>query len=151
MADYTELVDSLRHCALLLNGEAYLDVIKAADAIEELSRVAEAIPHVCEYCIGCEVELGGCDNAFILSPKRAKEYLSKPRWIPAKERLPEAYKPAVYCTINNDVKLGVYIPKAQAWTQTEVFAWVRGDAVTHWIPIPEPLPEPLPEPPEEET
>ena len=69
------------------------------------------------------------------------------RWISVTERLPEANKPAVYCTINNDVKLGVYIPKAQAWTQTEVFAWVRGDAVTHWIPIPEPLPEP----PKEET
>ena len=62
------------------NGTAAL-LDKAADAIEELSRAADAIPHVCECCIGCEVESGGCDNAFILSPERAKEYLNKHRWI----------------------------------------------------------------------
>lgn len=55
---------------------------RAVNTIEELSRVAEAIPHVCECCIGCEVETGGCDRAFVLSPKRAMEYLSNPRWIP---------------------------------------------------------------------
>jgi len=53
--------------------------LEAADAIEELSRVAEAIPHRCECCVGCELEKknGGCDNAFVLSPKRAMQYLSK--------------------------------------------------------------------------
>lgn len=62
---------------------------EAADAIEELNKLADAIPHVCECCIGCEVESGGCDNAFVLSPKRAREYMNKPRWIPVTERLPE--------------------------------------------------------------
>ena len=56
---------------------------QAAAAIEELSRAADAIPHVCECCIGCEVESGGgCDRAFVLSPNRAREYLSKPHWMP---------------------------------------------------------------------
>ena len=69
------------------HGEDKLAVLcrDAADAIEELSRVADAIPHVCECCIGCEVETGGCDRGFALSPKRAREYLSKLRWIPATE------------------------------------------------------------------
>lgn len=53
---------------------------RAADAIEDLSKLSNAIPHVCECCIGCEMEKknGGCDNAFILSPKRAIQYLIKP-------------------------------------------------------------------------
>ena len=51
---------------------------RAVDAIEELSKLAEVIPHKCECCVGCELEEknGGCDNSFILSPERAKEYLS---------------------------------------------------------------------------
>ena len=36
MSDYTELVKNLRSLALLLDGEAYEDVRKAAAAIEEL-------------------------------------------------------------------------------------------------------------------
>lgn len=96
---YEELVKKIRGCSYsdpngceecrnCPNAENYYEckqklALQAADAIEELSRVADAIPHVCECCIGCEVETGGCDRAFVLSPKRAREYLSKPRWIPA--------------------------------------------------------------------
>ena len=101
MDEYTELVKELRYCIDgdkecagckrygQMSCEVYL-MEEAAVAIKELSQAAEAIPHVCECCIGCELEKknGGCDNAFILSPKRAKEYLSKPRWIPVTERVP---------------------------------------------------------------
>ena len=54
---------------------------EAADAIEELSKLADAIPHICECCVGCELEKKnwGCNHAFVLSPKRAMEYLSKPK------------------------------------------------------------------------
>ena len=69
---YEELVKDLRE-----NHDKYFARdMQAADAIEELSKLADAIPHVCECCIGCEVESGGCDNAFVLSPKRAREYMS---------------------------------------------------------------------------
>ena len=86
-----ELVKLLRYCSEEQNGcgmcalssDCVLRVgllTQAADAIEELSKLADAIHHVCECCIGCEVESEGCDHAFVLSPKRAKEYLSNPRY-----------------------------------------------------------------------
>lgn len=75
---YEELVKRLRY-------EAYAPyhtvgvLLQAADAIEELSKLAEAIPHKCECCIGCETEKknGSCDTGFVLSPKRAKAYIEE--------------------------------------------------------------------------
>ena len=85
--EYEELVRLLKDKAEGFDYDGWVDTAvvmeKAADAIEELSRVADAIPHVCECCIGCEVESGGCDRGFVLSPKRAREYLNRLRWIPA--------------------------------------------------------------------
>lgn len=88
MADYTELVKSLREYGGIWRDQL---LYQAADAIEELSKLADAIPHVCECCVGCELEKknGGCVHAFVLSPKRAMQYLIKPRWIPVTERLPK--------------------------------------------------------------
>lgn len=93
MTDYDEQIKSLRRLS-----ETQVDIdwqfavqqamTEAADSIEELSKLAEAIPHVCECCIGCELEKknGGCDNAFVLSLKRAMQYLIKPRWITVEEK-----------------------------------------------------------------
>lgn len=67
---YDELVKDLRE-----NHDKYFARdMQAADAIEGLSKLADAIPHVCECCVGCELEKknGGCNHAFVLSPKRAK-------------------------------------------------------------------------------
>ena len=79
--EYDELVRLLKDKAERFDYDGWVDTAvvmeKAADAIEELSRVADAIPHVCECCIGCEVESGGCDRGFVLSPKRAREYLNR--------------------------------------------------------------------------
>ena len=94
---YEELIDDLRTLARVCeltyheHTSTHRLAVQAADAIEKMSKLADAIPHVCECCIGCELEKknGGCDNAFVLSPKRAMQYLIKPRWIPVTERLPE--------------------------------------------------------------
>lgn len=115
----------------------------AADAIEELSRVAEAIPHRCECCVGCELEKknGGCDHAFVLSPKRAMQYLSKPRWIPVTERLPEdrrdvlAYAGVMFPYITVGYYDGLW---KFSFNNEEI-----SGSVDYW--------QPLPEPPKEET
>lgn len=132
---------------------------QAADAIEELSKLAYAIPHKCECCVGCELEKknGGCDNAFIVSPQRAKEYLSKPRWIPVTERLPE--KTGTYLAwmkwdlTEADEEPSAYPIEYDA--EEEAFGWwksyydaetlgwagedfIRYEGITHWMPLPEP-------------
>lgn len=71
---------------MMAEAESHIALVERLNKqIEELSKLADAIPHVCECCIGCEVESGGCDRGFVLSPKRAREYLSKRRWIPVME------------------------------------------------------------------
>ena len=112
---------------------------EAADAIEELSKLADAIPHICECCIGCEVESGGCDNAFVLSPKRAREYMNKPRWIPATERLPDDLtRVIVFC--EDGVSYGLC--EHLIADDEEVIEWHDflhyPITPTHWMPLPEP-------------
>ena len=132
---YDELVKRLRYDAELLSQDGWAAGLftEAADAIEELSRVADAIPHVCECCVGCEVESGGCDRAFVLSPKRAREYLSKPRWIPVTERLPEPYTWVLVCAENHKVAFDAFYDGVR-WQD----AVLNGLIVTHWMPLPEP-------------
>ena len=115
---------------------------QAADAIEELGKLADAIPQVCECCIGCEVESGGRDRGFVLSPKRAKEYLNKPRWIPVTERLPP---------VDKEVLVVAYGSMMRIWNihrldpETADVCWECEDGtlddmcvVTHWMPLPKP-------------
>ena len=80
---YEELVMRLRKRAVNLkekfsrNAELLSELMQAADAIEELSKLVSAIPHRCECCVGCELEQteGECDNGFILSLTRALAYI----------------------------------------------------------------------------
>ena len=76
----------------------------------------------------------------------AIEELSKPKWIPVTERLPEEYDRYYLVCLNNwntdfclytkEKGFGMYItPK---W-------WDANDEVTHWMPLPS-----APEPPKEE-
>lgn len=72
MTDYTELIKALR------TGYCYYTLLEeAADAIEELSKLADAIPHICECCVGCETEKpgGSCPHGFIPSAKRTRKYI----------------------------------------------------------------------------
>lgn len=120
---------------------------EAADAIEELSKLADAIPQVCECCIGCEVESGGCDRGFVLSPKRAREYLSKFRWNPVAERLPSAYKEVLLRFPHNQA--------AGFYDRDGCWAVYSGDGFYTEVADNEPKPthwmKKLPEPPKEET
>lgn len=162
--DYDALIKALRHCAKqsvcngcprcgkrIKNCNAELDR-EAADAIEELVMVANAIPNECKYCVGCEVEKqnGGCDTGFILSPERAKHAIESctPRWIPVTERFPEKYHYAAVWVKDEMNQRGFYgigsLSRSGDW-------YVDGDDysensnlhVTHWMP--------LPAPPKEET
>ena len=73
----------------------------------------------------------------------AIEELSKHRWIPVNERLPELYQPVLVCVemIGKGRMYGVdYRLDNITWAKSGEFWKLQ---VTHWMP--------LPEPPEEET
>ena len=150
------LVKRLREVANFSESRGYSGmantVEEAASTIEELSKLADAIPHVCECCVGCELEKknGGCDHAFILSPKRAIQYLIKPHWIPVTERLPEDRRDVQITVFWHDAWRTMYgyydgdfwhlyAPMHTEVADVEVIAWME-----------KPAPMPLPEPPKEE-
>ena len=112
---------------------------EAADAIEELSKLADAIPHVCECCVGCELEKknGGCDNAFVLSPKRAMQYLIKPRWIPVTERLPDDYQLVLTCDGHKNIHMMAHTKKYKYPFGISP-EHPRYYMVKYWMPLPEP-------------
>lgn len=125
---------------------------EAAYVIERLSQIVDAIPHVCECCVGCEVEPGGgCDSAFVLSPKRAKEYLRKSRWTPVTEQLPEAERKSYWictdtgyqceCRWTNN-QFGIGESDEWSWSLLDIPQYQR---VVAWMPLPSPY-----EPPKEE-
>ena len=161
---HDDLVKRLRNRRICIQQSGSLDdfplLAEAADAIEELSQAVDAIPHVCECCIGCEVESGGCDNAFVLSPKRARKYLNKPRWIPVTERLPDdgGFYIVYLRPLKGNTDLGftlgdlsyateMYFDKGQMlWvgeneSYNAVLSVVNTETeyhITHWMPLPEP-------------
>ena len=123
--EFTEDFPPCVHCTI----KAFND---AADAIEGLSKLAHAIPRVCECCVGCELEKknGGCDHAFVLSPKRAMQCLSKPRWIPVTERLPEEDTLVLVWRYNG-------LPYVSRRTDSTYWLGLgRDSGITHWMPLP---------------
>ena len=126
---------------------------EAADTIEQLSKLADAIPHVCKYCVGCELEKknGGCDHVFVLSPKRAMQYLIKPRWIPVTEQLPDVDE------TKDEYENVTVLASSKGWKKSRpliyeracvrgktVYRWkyisgkiYDGLPVTHWMPLPD--------------
>ena len=144
--EYDELVRLLKDKAERFDYDGWVDTAvvmeKAADAIEELSRVADAIPHVCECCIGCEVESGGCDRGFVLSPKRAREYLNRLRWIPATKapalKVGDEGYPGYLVYANGYYDVADY---AVDWLGNGPSFRVDGEYepdITHYMPLPEP-------------
>lgn len=146
---YDELVERLRAVEKMLTtanfSEASSLISQAADAIEEPSKLADAIPHVCECCVGCELEKknGGCNHAFVLSQKRAKEYMSKPRWIPVTERLPEDGKFVLVCNDDGKMMIAKHETETYEWyykyTNYDFDIWDNEEQgpVRYWIPLPE--------------
>lgn len=74
----------------------------------------------------------------------AIEELSKPRWIPVTEGLPESVDDDVLVTDGEGCAVGYWRPYAQAWDSTD-FGWLENRSeppcgihtVTHWMPLPE--------------
>ena len=100
-------------------------IIEAADAIEELSkRLDESIPKG--------------DAEIII------EELSKPRWIPVTERLPEPnavdkYGFAKGYLVKTDRHVMMHTARYTGeWWVLWGKATVITDTVTHWMPLPEP-------------
>lgn len=169
---YDELITAIRktacqfkECGMCPKGkEPCIDryALQAADAIEGLSKLANAIPHKCECCIGCEIEQknGGCDNGFALSPKRAMNYikeLSKPRWIPVTERLPDNEEKQYLVTIDSSFgvrytttayyaknleEVGGYSLQGKRrggfYGYIGVLGYCEMTGVRYWMPLPEP-------------
>ena len=139
---YEELVSELREkaeflaCAEPLHiKNAFAESMKqAADAIE---RMEKALEDAKEYESFWEKEANEALRKFQVA------VASKPRWICVDERLPESDQRVIYHTTEGAVEIGKYKPEFSVFTQGEIFAWIRRDAVTHWMP--------LPEPPKEET
>lgn len=116
---YDELIQRLHRCAVHLpekfskNAELLDVLMKAADAIEELSVVVRA----------------------------QKAVLDKlPKWIPVTERLPDTIHEYVLCCGEKGVQFvgwigeGVIVSgKARAFQHGG-----KGRYITHWMPLPEP-------------
>ena len=76
----------------------------------------------------------------------AIEELSKPRWIPVTERLPEVDQPVMICAFGKSVGEGVYRGHDgfhHVWKMYASSGTYWDDEVTHYMP--------LPQPPKEET
>ena len=149
MADYSDLVRKLRNRRICVQSGGDLEqdfplMREAADAIEVLSKLANAIPHICECCVGCELEKknGGCDHAFVLSPKRTMQYLIEPKWISVTEQPP--------LKVGDDGYNG-YLVFANGYYEVADYTTDKFDNipyfhvdgeyesdVTHWMPLPKP-------------
>lgn len=133
MADYTDLVSTLRECSKhgTRYGMAVIYMEQAAEVIEELSHDYEKLAE-------------DFNGAVELLHKR-----EKPRWIPVTERLPSEELAFYLCYTdagivveclwtNNKYGLGPF--SDWGWRLVDVPQYQK---VTHWMP--------LPEPPKEET
>lgn len=76
-----------------------------------------------------------------ITKRELKQRMSKPRWIPVTERLPDMHVEVLVCTEGyGKTELGfsiVAVFDGTGWRET----WERREylaAVTHWMPLPEP-------------
>lgn len=107
----------------------------------------------CDGCCWYKKEQGAECYTLLRDAADAIEELSKPRWIPVADRLPESVDDDVLVTDGEGYAVGYWRSDAQAWDSTD-FGWLENRSeppcgihtVTHWMPLP-----PLPEPPKEEA
>ena len=76
----------------------------------------------------------------VMEAADAIEELSKPRWIPVTERLPEtpgeymvAYHPCYWDRVHDEIKVGL-----DSFRGKTSWAKKKYQRVTHWMPLPEP-------------
>ena len=159
--EHCETVDDCSQCTkesicLSYTNERIIDVAtKAADAIEELQQTVEHYKGCSDdwYKVACDYKAMlphwiptkpswindnkecDCDTCSI-----SHEELSKPRWIPVAERLPEKRK-WVLCKCQANIVDVLRFENAE-WYHDPTHVYMY-EFVTHWMP--------LPEPPKEET
>ena len=141
---YEELVRLLKDKAERFDYDGWVDTAvvmeKAADAIEERDRYALALQQ--EMMAEAESHI-----ALVERLNKQVEELSKPRWIPVTERLPDAYEEVLIKFQNNQA--AGFVDRDGCW------GVYSGDGfyteVTNNEPKPTHWAKKLPEPPKEEA
>ena len=122
---YEELVKDLREKAEFLTIAEPLN-IKNAFA-ETMNQAADAIDTMCEMVATAHDELANVIQS-------CEE--SKPRWIPASERLPNPYD-IVFGWDGCDIGFAAWQRKGRYWLGDENFDDTHPQ-ISHWMPLPEP-------------
>ena len=107
----------------------------------DFERVVERLRDLCARLVAC----GDVLDSITVS-KAASMLEQKPRWIPVTERLPEHTRPAVLAVIQSlngrrYVDTLYYLTWLGVWSDADDEVQMigdEGDAVTHWMPLPEP-------------
>lgn len=82
-----------------------------------------------------------CSKELMKQAADAIEELSKPKWIPVTERVPEVDQPVMICAFGKSVGEGVYRGHDgfhHVWKMYTSSGTYWDDEVTHWMPLPEP-------------
>lgn len=102
-------------------------ITEAADAIEELKKVLDAVS---------DAHNEGYDVGYWAG---RRDYETK--WIPVTERLPEVNQPVMICAFGKSVGEGVYRGHDSfhhVWKMYASAGTYWDDEVTHYMPLPEP-------------
>lgn len=124
-----------------------------------VKRLRNCLSDAVEGCAGCPYQGGYkgtyCMNGLIAEAADAIEELSKHRWIPVTERLPDTMKDKsvysgwsaeiapsddVLCYLGREKRQTVawYSHTYKEWTTVDENTVYKYGEVTHWMPLPEP-------------
>lgn len=109
---------------------------------DDLVKRLRVCPNYTEACVSCPHEHDlGCRTTTMHEAADAIEKLSKPKWIPVTERLPDSSTEYVLCCGS---KGGMFVGWAAIKTYdgsgkcTGFQNSGKGRSFTHWMPLPEP-------------